>query len=193
MGQAMSFVEILREEIEKELRSEIRKELEAELKSSTNPTHSPSQTAPHPHAYFETWLAANATQATFNSAPKAKAAYGSSKRREQPTQETAKQTAQDFPREQKETAEVVFSLSQPEDICAAELLARHSGVDLSKLTEGKLKTAWRKAALKTHPDRYTDADQLTQSRMSAQFRSLSEAYGRLMCSIRSQAPHNQAA
>ena len=195
MGQAKSFVEILGEAIEKDLRAELRRELEAELKSSSGETkasQASSQTNAHTHAYFETWLAANATQSTFNSAPKAKSAYGTSKRPESPKQktETASQTAT---QEKQEPAEAVITLSLMEDVCAAELLARHSGIDLSKLTESKLKNAWRKAALKTHPDRYSQADQVTQARMSTQFRSLSEAYERLMCTVRSQAAHNQAA
>ncbi|RYZ66999.1 MAG: hypothetical protein EOP05_18340, partial [Proteobacteria bacterium] len=71
-----------------------------------------------------------------------------------------------------------------EQLCAIAILSRESGFTLeSSFTEDQLKSAWRKAAMKTHPDRFAAEDQFKQIRMAAIFRELCEAYDLLSTAV----------
>jgi hypothetical protein len=189
---AKSFIEILEQEIRKDLREEIetqvRKEMQAEKRQ-----------APHAYSYaseqdsghtpeskvaegLETWLAANVEKIFFpraqaarhsykSSAPKSSASKSSAAKPSQPTSSTSMTPDLGTSSVQRRSAKTF------EAACAFELLKRHSGVGMPEaFSMMELKGAWRKAALKSHPDRFAQSDQVTQARAAALFRELASAF-----------------
>ncbi len=145
-----SFIEILEDEIREDLKREMREELEF-ARRPVNPQ------AIHAAGRLETWLASHVGPVTFKAARKP---YGEPPKRQSPPPPP--------PTRAPETTE---------EMVAVALLSRHAGHALSeRFTEAELKTVWRKAALKTHPDRFTGADSVTLMRATALFRELASAY-----------------
>jgi DnaJ domain len=186
-----SFIEVLEAEIRADLRKEIEAEVLARFGQASQPTHQGSKTSPagsqavHAAGRLETWLATNMGRTTF-ARPQAFRSYGSAPKAASgstahATSKAQAQTAEHAGFAQKASpasADVTRrTAATPEELCALELFNRISGSKLgTSFTEDEIKTAWRKAALKTHPDRFASEDQITQARMSAIFRELCEAY-----------------
>jgi hypothetical protein len=164
-AKAKSFIEILEDEIradlKRELRSEIQAELQAELDGHTTRPRARGPQNPHAiHAAgrLETWLASHVGPITFKTNRKP---YGAS----------AGATART------RSAPVIHTAETTEETLAIELLSRHAGRRLdTRYTADELKSVWRKAALKTHPDRFAGADHATVLRATALFRELAAAY-----------------
>ncbi len=150
--QAKSFIEILEDEIRAEIRADLRRELEQELRARNAPKNTQ---AIHAAGRLETWLASHVGPVVFKTA---RQPYGAPPKRTPPPP-------------------VTFSAETTEETIAAELLSRHAGHALpSQYTTDDLKTVWRKAALKSHPDRFAGADSVTVMRATALFRELAAAY-----------------
>lgn len=82
-----------------------------------------------------------------------------------------------------------ITLDNVENLIAAELIRRHSGCQFGEtLSRSELKSAWRKAALKTHPDRFCQADPTTQARMNLVFSELTKAYDQLLALFKKESP-----
>lgn len=168
--KAKSFIEILEDQIRSDLRKEIEAEVRAELakEKDKDPIN---ETAPDPTENLAARLSTQMKRFTFK--VRNAGAYPRSRQ---------KQAARTTPPAQK------ISLNQPrpekrvraqtlEALCAFELLRRHSGGSLPEnFTEAELKSAWRHAALKTHPDRHLGADASAQAETAALFRELQSAY-----------------
>lgn len=170
------FYEILEEQLRSELRKELEAEIRAELEARprTSPTADQSELLKHEGARgrIETWLATNVKQTTFAARRPGFQGY-----RIETARPKAQYVAQ--PKAEKEPElkiEPRYQATSIEDLCRLELLRRNGARIADAFTEHELKTAWRKAALKTHPDRFAQADHATQLRMSALFRELAEAY-----------------
>ncbi len=182
-----SFIEVL----EAEIRADLRKEIEAEVQSRygvapgsrTSPYEVAPSAAVHAAGRLETWLASHVGPITF--ARSSRTAYGSSAKRSTPAPESVLSK----PAAQPNASTVVrFSASTAAELFAIEILNRQSPTPLaSAFTEDELKAVWRKAALKTHPDRFAGADQITQTRMTVLFRELAEAYETLLALSESKA------
>lgn len=175
------FYEIL----EEQLRAEIRKELEAEIRaglesgSQAGPTVDPTEALKREGAAgrIETWLATHVKQSTFAASRPGFRSYRIKTARPQPKAEPAVEPRAAL--QAASRAEARFQATSVEDLCRLELLRRNGARIEDAFTVQDLKTAWRKAALKTHPDRFAQADHGTQLRMSALFRELAEAYDQL--------------
>lgn len=150
---------------------------------------SKSQKAQHQHRAesVETWLASRVGKWTFDRRHHGANAYKSH----------LKTDTTQSPAEEKKTAQPPNSPSQggaykdapPQDsrlrieasnfseLCAIELLQRFGK---GKLPEAfcmdEVKTLWRKAALKTHPDRFPEASAQQQADLHAVFAEISQAY-----------------
>jgi hypothetical protein len=167
-----SFIEVLEDEI----RTDLRKEIEAEM-TGRNGERAPSA-AVHAAGRLETWLASHVGPVTFKTAKKN--AYGAPKARAKAPVAAIHAISASSPR--------VFTATTPAELFALELLNRQSPIALNiSFTEDELKSVWRKAALKTHPDRFAAADQITQTRMTVLFRELATAYEILLALTESPA------
>ena len=156
-----SFFEVLEEQMRNEIRAELEREFTAKQKASK-----PVDLAEAKAGQFQTWIASHVEKTYFT--PSAKKAYGSTARK---GQEAPRASA--APRSQTRPSRELTL----EQILSLELVRRHSGVFLEEnFNESELKSAWRRAALKSHPDRFEGADQITQARATALFRELSKAY-----------------
>jgi hypothetical protein len=149
--QSKSFIEILEDEIRHDLKREMREELER-AQAPRNPQ------AIHAAGRLETWLASHVGPITF-------------KTNRQPYGAPPKRAASLPP------PPAVHAAETTEEMLALALLSRHSGRALNaQYTHDELKTVWRKAALKTHPDRFVGSDQVTIMRATCLFRELAAAY-----------------
>jgi hypothetical protein len=184
---AKTFIDILEDQIRQDLRAEIRKEIEQELKeagmlredfeagSAASTTSASSMSA-----RVETWLTANIGKTVFGRSQQARQAYRSA----HPHRGAQPQP----PPPPKPSQEPAFTPQGVEDLMAAEIIRRQSGVKLAAtFTENELKSAWRRAALKTHPDLYSQADAVTQAKAHAHFQELVAAYERLQAALLKQA------
>jgi hypothetical protein len=174
MRQAKSFIEILEGQIREDLREEIRAELEAEMRIG-KPSGTPERAkASTPGEISETWLAANVSKSFFQ---RTKTATNFYRQAAEPTPRIEKPAAAaPEPKRQGPTQRAVTT----EEIVAVELIERASNAKLGHVfSEVMLKSAWRKAALRTHPDRHTTSDRETQKRMSDTFAQLAVAYDTL--------------
>jgi hypothetical protein len=178
-----SFFEVLEEQMRTEIRAELEREFAAK-QMSTKPVNGEIFRADAKAGQFQTWVAAHIEKTYFT--PSTKKAYGSPTPKTARSQTRAEQKTTASPRPARElTLEQLVSL---------ELVRRHSGVFIEEnFTESELKGAWRKAALKTHPDRFENADQITQARAAALFRELTGAYECLQAVVGASAPTAAAA
>lgn len=197
-AKAKSFIEILEDEIRADLKRELRAELQAELEAGfgtglEGDTAGPRARRPqNPHAIhaaarLETWLASHVGPITFKTNRKP---YGATARSARDgatagTQSTTGGSAADAassPRGGTDSfgvrgTQVTHMAETTEETIAVELLSRHAGRTLNtRYTADDLKSIWRKAALKTHPDRFAGADTATVMRATALFRELAAAY-----------------
>lgn len=166
-----SFIEVLEEQIRLDLRKEIEAEVRAEL--SRNTEAAPLKAKPISGAErIETWLSARLQQFSFH--PRA-TGYP---KKPSPAKEPHVRQAPPSKMDRVIEKEVIRKRAESfETICAMELLKRHSGGKLPEsFSESELKSAWRHAALKTHPDRHIGEDHVIQARASALFRELQLAY-----------------
>ncbi len=169
-----SFLEVLEDQMREQIRSELMKELEEKFRM-TRPT--PIDTEAAKAGRFETWLASHVGKTVFSTEASAKRAYAS-----QPRAKMKQEPAPTLGEEPRARALTM------EELIALELLRRHSGVTIPEpFTELQLKGAWRKAALKTHPDRLADADAITQAKAAALFRELAAAYDLLQLYVKTVA------
>ncbi len=175
-----SFIEVL----ENEIRADLRKEIEAAVAARYGSTPLATQgstierapsAAIHAAGRLETWLASHVGPITF----KSNKTYAKNAAR--PATDTAAKTdAASAPASVSvltKLADRTFTATTAKELVAIEALNRQSPSPLSPtFTEDELKAVWRKAALKTHPDRFASADQITQIRMTVHFRELVAAY-----------------
>jgi hypothetical protein len=168
MGQTKSFIEVLEEQIRTDLRREIEAEVRAEMKSSAS---APTESSPAAEAMagrFEVWLATHVGRTSFAR----KATYAKSGTRPMAREAAPAPAAPVAPLEPARVRATTV-----EEICALELLLRHSGSRLeTEFTEAQLKSVWRRAALKSHPDRFVAQEALVQLQKAALFRELASAY-----------------
>ena len=162
-----SFIEVLEDQVRKQLRDQIRREIELEF-AQANRTASEIDLQAARAGRFETWLASNVETTVFANKFSAKRAYGSAPKK------TAQQTR---PTAYARTLTLEQSVS-------LELLRRHAGVEIGdNFSELELKGAWRKAALKSHPDRVATSDIITQTKAAALFTELTTAYEMLQAAL----------
>lgn len=170
-----SFLEILadelRQEVRQELRDEVRQQLEEEARAKSQ-RDSQAGARRNDSAKVERGLSDQMDiwlRTHFDSVNVSKAGLG---RKAYARPQTAR------PREESSrNAEARVRIDSADALFALELLRRHGGVDLGhELTLTELKAAWRRAALKTHPDRFAQDDVIAQARAAARFAELSEAY-----------------
>lgn len=175
-----SFIEVL----ENEIRADLRKEIEAELMlryagvagpTTNGSTERAPSAAVHAAGRLETWLASHVGPITF----KTGRGYGPSPK---PRSTTASVTAaHTSPSAIKATSSPTFTAKTAAELFALEILNAQSPTALAvTFTETELRAVWRKAALKTHPDRFASADEITQLRMTVLFRELADAYEALL-------------
>ena len=168
MPTAKSFIEVLEEQIRQDLRAEVEAEVRAEFTKSQGPAAKTSPTASSDLVgRFESILASRVGQTVFSKVGLGKQAYG--------TKPAPAPKAQ--PQPAAPTTEPSFTAKTVEQLCAIEMIKRHSDARLgTTFTFRELKSAWRKAALGTHPDRFAGADEITRMRATVTFRELVEAY-----------------
>jgi hypothetical protein len=195
-----SFIEILEEQIRTDLRREIEAEVRSEFEAKTQGSSANSkkgQAGPATENMIPTeWLLHRLGKTFFNASTTAQKTYQRAYQAKGVTQAAqpapqAKEAAQTPARSTEPTRYTPTTL---QEICALELIRRTSGVSIGdSYTEMELKTAWRKAARKTHPDLFAQADQITQMRMSVLFRELAEAFEHLLAAFEASAEKSQAA
>ncbi|RYZ72472.1 MAG: hypothetical protein EOP05_10965, partial [Proteobacteria bacterium] len=185
-----SFIEVL----EAEIRNDLRQEIEAEVLSRYGIKAEGSALGPvadqvgsaaiHAAGRLETWLASNMGRTTFNRNQAAARSYNVKPAAASKATTTATSTKESAPKTAAPKASPLFNAETAEQLCAIAILSRESGFTLeSSFTEDQLKSAWRKAAMKTHPDRFAAEDQFKQMRMAAIFRELCEAYDLLSTAV----------
>ena len=174
-----SFFEVLEDQIRTDLRREIEAEVRAEQERHANLQQRVRAEAEA--GRLATWLATHTGAFSFAR----RSPYAANTVKRGATQETA--SLADSPAGSlaippvapptMAPKEPTVVLTTVEDLCALELIARNGGKKLATtLTESELKAAWRRAALKTHPDRFTGSDTLVQMRQAALFREIASAY-----------------
>lgn len=148
-----------------DLRREIEAEVRAEMEAKANPSVKTETTRIEAMAgSLEAWLAAHVGRTSFG----LKATYAKSAARPAPSTP---------PIEKKAAATRTARATTVEQLCAVELLSRHSTLRLeNEFTDAQLKQVWRRAALKSHPDRFTSEESLVQLQKAALFRELASAY-----------------
>lgn len=165
MPQTKSFIEVLEDEI----RADLRRELESELAQRKTAEHFK---ASHAAGQFELWMASHVGPVTF----KTKKTYPAGASKKQPKAASLDDETKAF-QKPLSSSEPRFQAQTTAEHIAVELLSRSAGQTLGALfTEAELKSVWRKAAMKTHPDRFSQADLLEQTRATAHFRELASAY-----------------
>ena len=165
-----SFFEVLEEQIRNELREEIRKELASEQHGGPRRPSPETAVASGAMGRLETWLSTRLAPQRFARQGDARRAYGTPAGRK-PVSETRHSTPIAL------TGERRFHASSSEEHLALELLRKYGEPRLTnEFTLTEIKSAWRRAALKTHPDRFSQADVITQARQGALFRELCDAY-----------------
>jgi hypothetical protein len=158
--------------LETQIRADLRAEIEAEVRAKLDRAErmridaDPGPAAPCAPLgaadRLEVWLSANVDKTFFPTTAKARREYGVK------AAPSAKEIKRPEPRRQEPT----ITVTHLEDLCRLELLRRHGARLGETFTLSELKTAWRQAALKTHPDRFVQADSRTQTRMAAIFREI---------------------
>lgn len=168
MRQGKSFIEILADELRKEIRNELAAELANEIANER------VQNSRVVGEHSETWLAAHVEKSVFVSGEFGVRAYQKNKlSKKQPSSTPPAQNQRSSDRPIPDAR----SVSTPEQLLAAALLERHSGCLLhTSFTIYELKSVWKKAALKTHPDRFNHLDHQSQARMGQLFSELAIAY-----------------
>jgi hypothetical protein len=168
----------LRAEIRSEIRSEIRAEIEAETRKKSDhlATTGPAATSAAASAAdrLATWLTANIDQVHFSSRKQARTGYASHQPHHSEKTQAAPRPAESA-KSAKSISDPMAKVTSVEDLVRVELLRRNGAKLGDSFTRSELKAAWRKVALKTHPDRFTGADHATQLRTAAIFREVASA------------------
>ncbi|MES2854376.1 MAG: J domain-containing protein [Bdellovibrionota bacterium] len=189
--QAKSFIEVLEEQIRNDLRKDIRSEVEAEVRAEFGRKENPARaTGPVDMAgRLESLLATRVGKSIFSKAGLGKQAYASKMKTKPSTQEPVQKTTTAAPL----SKEPRFTAKTVEQLCAIEMIKRHSVLSLgSTFTVKELKSAWRKAAMATHPDRFASSDEITKMRATVAFRELAEAYELLIVELAIETPQAAA-
>jgi hypothetical protein len=180
----LSFMEAL----EAELRKEIREEVAKEFAIGRRPPQGPNPRTLHAHEALELWLSArvetkvaNITRTAAFSGYAHQAAVKSEHIGHVVGSVTnavaeAVSAAREF---MSETVSPRAHELDAMDIAALEFF-RRNGVGLnSGFAAEELKSAYRKLALKFHPDRHVDGDELTRTRFAEMFHQVTEQTKRL--------------
>ena len=196
---AKTFFEVLEEQIRSELRSEIEAEIHSQLRAKLGQvapagqeTGTVRQASSDLTGRLETWLATRLETTVFASRAAGAKAYGGQPKAGK-TGATSAQPVRALTGQTPAKAQDLFKPEAIADLCAAELLRRYGGRLGEEFSEGQLKTAWRKAALQTHPDRFAQSDAITQARMAIAFRELCNAYEQLLLAFEGQRGNEAAA
>ncbi len=186
-----SFIEILEDQIRTDLRAEIEAEVFQRLASKSSLHAGPDLnseasgiTTQAPGRDLETWLLPRLKKTVFTSSSLAQKTYaqkGSSDphrlNNTEQTAQTKRKSTHSNSSHSTRSVPVKYTAQTVEELCAIEFLRRHGDPNLkATFTHDELKGAWRKAALKCHPDRFAQSDTVTQARMTALFRELIAAY-----------------
>jgi hypothetical protein len=174
-----TFIDVLEAQIRADLRAEIEAEVRAKLGYEPHETQfaRPSGHVNSAGDRLATWLATHIEKTTFVPGPRARREYGAQQEPKKGTSTGAFKPSYSAPKAA--PAEPRITVALVEDICRLELLRRHGAHIGDSFTRAELKSAWRKAALKTHPDRFAQADQKTQIRMAATFREIKAVFTEL--------------
>ena len=191
---AKTFFEVLEEQIRSELRSEIEAEIHSQLRAKLGQVGQDAGTVKAATGdltgRLESWLATRLETTVFASRAAGAKAYGASPAK---AGKTSAQPVQALTGQTPSKAQDQYKPESIADLCAAELLRRYGGKLGEEFTEGQLKTAWRKAALQTHPDRFAQSDAITQARMAIAFRELCNAYEQLLLAFEQKRGQEAAA
>lgn len=168
-----SFFEILeariRAEIETDLREEILREIGPDFEPGSRPAP-PRQkpVAADPTGFFMTELLSRAGRHSFQNPHRARQAY--------PHRASASPKAEQGPAPQ-ESNEPRRSAASAEESLALSVLSRFSGCSIpEEFTLKDVRTTFRKAALKTHPDRFHRATEVEQKLAHQRFQDLTSAF-----------------
>jgi hypothetical protein len=161
---AKSFIQVLEEHIRRDLMKELCEEYRSESSTAAATVRKPID----PQGRLETWLATNIGKAEFSRARQGQRQYAS----------LTKKPSTHTPVPEAHTTEPRRELPLSfEELCALELLNRASDRILSaSFSRAELKASWRRAALRTHPDRFVTTDPATQKKRGEEFASLVEAF-----------------
>jgi hypothetical protein len=155
-----SFYEILREEVRKEVLTELSAEFQvAGAAPISEPTAQQQACDKNQVASenLELWLASHVSTKGFR--PKAKNAYQSPKPFNQASAEKQTPLLKSAPRRELNAEEVI----------ALEFFKRQGSILQNDFSEADLKTAFRKIALRTHPDRNMDKPSVERIRLQETF------------------------
>jgi hypothetical protein len=195
-----SFYEVLESQIRAELRAEFEAQYQEQRHSNVRETASTSALE-GAQGRLETWLVSHVEKTHFSRGEFGRRAYGNNANRRDARNarsvprpmpaltkpSDSKKKTEAAPRPPSSADHIVrYEARTLEELCLVELLRRHGAEIGDSFTTQELKTAWRKVALKTHPDRFTQADPVTQKLMAEQFRAITEAYGDLAARIELQ-------
>lgn len=177
-----SFIEVLEDEIRADIRREVESELATRFATAAPAGAAAPSAALHAAGRLETWLASHIGPITFKSP---RSAYGATASRSSaaraphaPAPHAPAPRGPGAARAVPAAEAPRFTALTSADAIAYELLNRAAALPTS-FTADELKSAWRKAALKTHPDRFVGQDLITITRMTAAFRELAQAYEQL--------------
>jgi hypothetical protein len=191
--EPLSFMEALEAELRKEIRAEFEQENAGASSQSASPTQDIASSSAHER--FELWLNARVAPRThetprtaafggYRSQAKIKSEHvGSSEKvsaRIRVTEAVAQAVAaaHEFVTTASAAKHIAHNLDVM-DIAALEFF-RRNGVALSEgFDESELKSAYRKLALKFHPDRHTSASERQRGELSVQFTQATEQAKRL--------------
>lgn len=205
MGQAKSFIEVLQDQIREDLRLEIREEMAAELAAEIRAQESKFSNSPNSKGkeftstseLSATWLAANVEKSFFRPLKLANQAYRQTSNKKTRQTSNIPHDVKPLPKPFQNRSDNVIEFLQinlkenqqeghkeslrkavkPEEVCALELIARHSGFNFDTLfSKVDLKKAWRIAALKTHPDRHAELNPSRKANQGVVFGELAQAY-----------------
>lgn len=164
----LSFFEVLEKQIRTELREELAREATA-LRTEFDPNSARA-------GAFESWMASHTERIVFKSQT-ARSVYGSPRPRARSSRKAQRHVQRDL---------------TLEEVVALETLNRYSGKLLNEtFDEARLKTAWRKAAFNTHPDRASMDNEDAQANAAHVFQEVTLAYQILEAAL--TAPHPAAA
>jgi hypothetical protein len=165
--RAKQFIEILEEQIRKQLREEVYDELCS--KFAQKPVSTQGEIA-------TTWLTLNAQKTVFSRRQAAHQAYQGPRHQHQ-------SALNDRLSRRQNRLDEWLNITTPEGFVALELLHRHSGspyCEMERVRTSELKSLWRRAALRVHPDRHMNSDQEQQRRMATLFQQLTDAYATIL-------------
>lgn len=180
----VSFIDVLAEELRKDLRDDMKEKIRDEVRSelirefglSEAEARASNEIPPGPvsaRERLELWLSANlsigASRASnVRAATRPARGYQNETRRNEVPKSAPIQNRSESPKAEPRKAHLL----DVEDTAAIEFF-RREGCELSTdFTVGELKTAYRKLALKLHPDRHSGDDEVARRRWDLRFQQL---------------------